>query len=137
MLRSFCREQSGELLLLDLEAAVQRHLEASVDRFLRGAQSVGRTVDERSDKVARGGVDIVWSHDPIDQPNGQGFGRLDEPTGEDEVLGARRPDEPRQALGAAGTGDDTEQDLRLPELHVVAADPEVGAQRQLAAAADA
>ena len=45
------REQSGELLPLDLEAAVQRDLEASVDRVLGGAQSVRRTGDERSDKA--------------------------------------------------------------------------------------
>ena len=45
------------------------------------------------------------------------------------------PDQPRQALGAARAGDDAEQDLRLAQLGVVADDPQVAAQRQLAAAA--
>ena len=47
-----------------------------------------------------------------------------------------RPDQPGQPLGAAGAGDDAEQDLGLAELRVVGRDPDVGAQRELAAAAE-
>ena len=60
---------------------------------------------------------------------------LDHPAGEDQVLGPGRADQPGQPLGAAGAGDQAEQDLRLAELGVLGGDPEVGAQRQLAAAA--
>ena len=60
----------------------------------------------------------------------------DEPAAEDEVLGARRTDQPRQPLRAAGAGDDAEQDLGLAELRALARDAEVGAQRELAPAAE-
>ena len=46
------------------------------------------------------------------------------------------PDQPGQPLGAAGARDDAEQDLRLAEGRVVGGDPDVGAQRELAAAAE-
>ena len=46
------------------------------------------------------------------------------------------PDQPGEPLGAAGAGDDPEQDLGLAEHGVVGGEPDVGAQRQLAAAAE-
>ena len=46
------------------------------------------------------------------------------------------PDQPAQPLGAAGAGDDPEQHLGLAELGVLGGEPDVGGQRQLAAAAE-
>ena len=50
---------------------------------------------------------------------------------------AARADEARQALRAAAAGDQPELDLRLAELRVVGADPDVAAHRELEAAAEA
>ena len=46
------------------------------------------------------------------------------------------PDQAGQPLGAAGAGDDAEQDLRLAEHGVLGGEADVGAQRELAAAAE-
>ena len=46
------------------------------------------------------------------------------------------PDQPRQPLGAAGPRDDAQQDLGLADPGALAGDPEVGAQRELEAAAE-
>ena len=62
--------------------------------------------------------------------------RLDEAAREDEVLGLRRADEAGEPLGAAGPGDDAEQDLGLAEPRVVGRDAEVAGERDLAPAAE-
>ena len=46
------------------------------------------------------------------------------------------PDQPGQPLGAAGAGDDAEQDLGLAEHGVLGGEPDVGAERELAPAAE-
>ena len=51
-------------------------------------------------------------------------------------LARARPDQPRQPLRAAATGDDAEQDLRLTEHGPLAGDAVVARQRQLASAAE-
>src|SRR3712207_6861573 len=52
----------------------------------------------------------------VHQPDRQRLLRVDEPAGVHEVLGPRRPDQPREALRAAAAGDHAEQDLRHTEL---------------------
>ena len=59
----------------------------------------------------------------------------DEPPGEDQVLGLGRPDQRAEALGAAGAGDEAEQDLGLAELAFLAATRKSQVMAQLAAAA--
>ena len=74
----------------------------------------------------------TWSTSPI----GERLLGTDEAAGEDDVLRLGRADQPGQPLGPAGARDDPEQDLRLAELRVVGRDPDVGAERELAAAAE-
>ena len=73
---------------------------------------------------------------PVDQADRQRLVGLDEPAGEDQVLGLAGADQPGEPLGAAGAGDDAEQDLGLAEHGVLGGEPDVGAQRELAAAAE-
>ena len=50
-------------------------------------------------------------------------------------LAREAPTRRGEALGAAGAGDDAEEDLGLAELGVVGRDPEVAGERDLAATA--
>ena len=74
----------------------------------------------------------TWSASPMRSASAA----ADEATGEDQLLGPGGTDQPGQPLGAAGAGDDPQLDLRLAEGGVVGGDPDVGAQRQLAATAE-
>ena len=129
-------EQGGELLALDLQAGVEVDLEAAVDGLLGRAHGVRRRLGELRGPRHRLGVHLVGGHDPVHQADGERLVGLDEPAGEDHVLRPARTDQPGQPLGAAGARDDAEQDLGLAEHRVVGGDPDVGAQRQLAAAAE-
>ena len=112
---------AGELQPLELQAGGEVGLEPAVDRLLRRPQRERRAADELRGQLARGGVDLVGRHHLVDQADPQRLLGADEAAGEDEVLGPGRADQPRQPLGAAGAGDDAEQDLGLAELGVVAA----------------
>ena len=81
-------------------------------------------------------VHRLGRHHLVDQADRERLVGLHEPAGEDQVLGLAGPDQPGQPLGAAGAGDDAEQDLGLAQHRVVGRDPDVGAQRELAAAAE-
>ena len=87
---------------------------------LAARSAYARPLGELLRPGARLGVDVVRRHHPVDQADAQRLLGVDEAAGEDQVLGARRTDEPGEPLGAAGTGDDPQQDLRLTELGVVA-----------------
>src|SRR6266545_547780 len=83
-------------------------------------------------------LELLRWHSVVDPPHSLGLPRpqarrLDDVTGR-----ARLADEPRQPLRAAGAGDDPERRLRLADARapVLDHDPEVTAQRQLAAAAE-
>ena len=55
--------------------------------------------------------------------------------GEDQVLGARGPDQAGEPLGGAAAGDDAEQDLGLAERGVVRGHAQVARERELTPAA--
>jgi hypothetical protein len=74
--------------------------------------------------------------DLVDQAHGPALVGAEEATRVDHRLGPRRADQPGQPLGAAGPGDDAQEDLGLAEPGVVGRKPEVGGQGQLAAAAE-
>ncbi len=78
----------------------------------------------------------VGRRDLVHQAYRQGLVRADRASGEDQLLGLGRADQPGHPLGAAGSGDDAEQDLGESEPRLGAADPRVGGQGQLAAAAE-
>ncbi|CAB4742474.1 unannotated protein [freshwater metagenome] len=82
------------------------------------------------------GVDVLRRDDTIDEADGECLLRLDEASAEDEVLRPRRANETGEPLGAAGPGDDPEEDLRLAEAGIVGSNAQIAAQRELAAAAE-
>ena len=98
--RSSRGEQRRELLALDLQPGVEVDLEAPVDGLLgrphgvrrRRARTAAPTPPPRRTPASAG-------NDPVDQPDGQRLVGLDEPAGEDQVLGAARA---RPAGSAAG-----------------------------------
>ena len=99
----------------------------------------GRTTRRRANWPAHASASAytcVGGDDLVDQADRQRLVGLDEPAGEDQVLGPARADQAGQPLGAAGARDDAEQHLGLAERGVVGGDPDVGAQRELAAAAE-
>ena len=81
-------------------------------------------------------VELVGGDDLVDEAHRQRLRGADLAAAHDEVLGLGRADQAGQALGAAAAGDDAEQHLRLAELRLLAGDPEVAGERQLAAAAE-
>src|SRR5262249_11162583 len=129
------REQRGEVQPLDLQAGVQVGLAPGVDRLLGRTECRRRAVGVLGARVARRPVDLVVRDRLVHQADLQRLRRADEAPGEHDVLGPRGPDEPGQPLGAAGPGDDAEEDLGLAQAGTLARDPEVGAQRQLQPAA--
>ena len=76
-------------------------------------------------------------HDARDEPERERLLGAEEAAGEDHVHRHRLADRPRQALRAAGAGDEAELDLRLAELRRLRGDDHVAEHRQLAAAAEA
>ena len=129
-------EQGGKELALERKAGLEVDLDAAVDGFLRGPQRVGRPIRELRSPAVSGVVDVGRGHDLIDHADRDRLVGGDESAGEDQVFRLRGPHQPRQPLSAARARDDSEQDLGLTELGVVGGDPDVGAQRQLAPAAE-
>ena len=134
--RSFVAKVPANSIRSISRPGLEVDLEATVDGLLGGAQRVGRAADVAGEPGRRGGVDLGRGDDLVDEPDGERLGGAHDPAGEDEVLGLRRPDEAREALGAAGAGDDAEEDLGLAEPGVVGRDAEVAGERDLAPAAE-
>ena len=73
---------------------------------------------------------------PVDQPDRQRFVRLDPSRGEQEVLGAGRPDELDQAARLGVAIDEAELGRSDREMRVGGAKPQIAGERQAKAAAD-
>src|SRR5579875_1800326 len=121
---------------LDVQALGDRPAEAGVDGPLgerlgeHGAR--GEPAGEGERLLEQG---AVVDH-PVDEPHGEGLGSEDVAAGEDELLRARGPDAARQALGAAGPGDDPERHLGQPETGAGRGEAQVTGERELEAAAE-
>ena len=87
-------------------------------------------------QASDGVVHLVGGQHPVDHADRQRLVGLDEPAGEDQVLGAARADQAGQPLGAAHARDHAEQHLGLAEGGVVGGEAYVGAEGQLAATAE-
>ena len=81
-------------------------------------------------------VQLLGRDDLVGEPDAQRLVGLDLATGDAQLLGAARADQPRQALRAAATGDDAEQDLGLAEHGPLTGDPIVAREGQLAASSE-
>ena len=129
-------KSSANSRLSSARPSVEGSVEALVDGPLGRGQRQRRAGGELAGHRHRRRVDLVVGDDGVGQADLQRLLGAHVPAGEDQVLGLRRADQPGQPLGAAGAGDDAEQDLRLADLGRGAQHPEVGAQRQLVAAAE-
>ena len=100
---------------------------------LAGHRLLAQAHDQRrlgGDRVDHGGdrcIELSFRHDAVDEAERLRGRRIDHLAGQQHLHGLGLADGARQALGAAGAGDDAEQDLRLPELGIVAGDAEVAA----------
>ena len=131
----FGGEKGGEVESLDLEAGVEIDVESGVDGLLGRPQRVGGPARNR----AANRVAAVYT-------SASGTTSSTSPIRSASAASTNRPVKMRslaragpmsgQPLGATGPGDDSEQDLRLPELRAFAAYPEIGAQREFEAAAE-
>ena len=107
-----------------------------VDRGL--GQAVGHQWAARQLRgPGQGGLEHeVGCHHAVHQSDRQCLLGSHRAAGEDQLLGPRDTDEPRQALRAASARDHPEQDLGQTEAGVLGADPEVAGQRELQPAAE-
>ena len=78
----------------------------------------------------------VGRHDLVGETDPQRFVRADLTAGQAQLLGSARADEAGQALRAAATRNDAEQDLRLSEHRLVRRDAVVAGEREFASAAE-
>src|SRR5690242_13317671 len=116
LLLVLCGEQVGERLPLEHQAGREVAPAPVVDRDLGGPQGSGGAVGERPRGLESGLVDVLaFGDDAVHQADTFGLVGLHEPAGVDDVLGPRGADQPREALGAAGAGDDPQLDLGLPQ----------------------
>jgi hypothetical protein len=78
-------------------------------------------------------------HELVDETHLEGLLRADVPPGEDHVERALEPDQPRQPLGTAGAGNETELHLGEREhgLGMIGRDAVVAGERGLEPAAEA
>lgn len=77
------------------------------------------------------GVDVIWCDHAIDDSHRMRLTCVDEPSGENQILRARRADQARQPLRPAGAGDDPQQYFWLTDFNVVTDDSQVATQGQL------
>src|SRR5439155_13148202 len=118
-------EQRREQLALPGQAGGQVHVQPAVDGLLGRPQRLRRPDRVRRDELHRRRVDVRGGHDPVDQAHRERLGGVDQPAGEDQVLGLGRTDQPGQPLGTARARDDAQVDLGLAELGVLPGDPPV------------
>jgi len=129
-------EDGGELLGFDGESLVEGQLVPLGDGPLHRGVRPGRPGGE-APGVGEGEVeDLLGGRDFVGEADGEGLVGGDVASAHAQLLGPLEADDAGEALRAAGAGDDAETDLRLSDLGVVGEVAEVGAHRQLEAAAE-
>ena len=127
--------------------ALEEFGDLGVERRAVGAdlgQLVVAIADQRDRLAARHrgtdeldrGTGQIGIGDRLHQPVGQRFLRRHRLTGDDALDRLYRPDDARQPLGAAGTGQNAELHLRQPQTGASRRDPQVARQREFEAAAE-
>ena len=134
--RSSVAKTRSDAVQLGREAGLDVGLDREVDQALRLADrersALGDLLaDARAPRRPPGrGHDLVHEPDPL------GLGRGQDAPGQDQLLGPRGPDDPRQPLRPAGARRDGQAHLGQAELRALRGDPDVAAQRQLEPAAE-
>ena len=114
----------------------ERAFEGAVDAFLGHRHARAAQLADRLRRGQRLVHQLGRRHDARDQAGALGLGGIHHAAGEHHVHRLGLADRARQALRAAGAGDDAELDLGLAEARGVGGDDEVAHHRQLAAAAE-
>src|SRR5215469_3752696 len=109
----FGGKQACEASALEVQTGCQIRLKPGIDGVLGGCQCDRWRTRVGSGHLARRCVHLIVGHYLVGNPDRQRLGGPHEAACEDKVLGLGGPDQARQALRAAGTGDQPEQDLRL------------------------
>src|SRR5258708_1499590 len=120
--------EGAALALARLEPLVHG-LEGELDRDRR----IGR--DLRQDRLCARD-EIRRRHNLVDEADAMRLLGADRPAGKNELQRAALSDQARQALRAAGAGQQAELDFGLAELRRLRGDPEGAGERRLAAAAE-
>ena len=126
-------EGGHELRRLQLQGIIERQIEAVV----HGGLGVPQRRRSRGEALGHGHRLVVRLRcrvHGVGQTDGQGLLGMHTAAAVDDLLGAAEAHEARQALGAAGAGDDAQQDLGLAEDRIIRRQAEVGGHRQLTAA---
>ena len=83
-----------------------------------------------ADQRVDGAVSELLGGDDLHDADRERFLGLHASSAHDDVLRATEPDEPGEALRAAGAGDHPDRRLGERHLHVVGGDPEVARERE-------
>jgi len=128
-------KQCRERLSFHLQASLQIDIHAAIDHSLGGLHCNARASSELGSPLHRSSEYFIGRYDHVYQANCERLLRIDESAGEDEILGLGHTNEARQALCAAGSGDQSEQHLGLTQPRIVCSHSEIAREGQLAAAA--
>lgn len=123
--------------VLDVHAGLQVRVEPSIDGELSLIDGDRGRLQQLRRQLRDGRAELrLVVGNAVEQAELVGLLRRNAPRGQDELLRARGPDEPRQPLRAAAAGDDAEADLGQAELHPARGVAEVAGERELEPAAE-
>ncbi len=120
-----------ERLGLDVEAGRERAVETRVDRALGKTHRDDRAGGELSRPLECLVEHVAVVHHAVDEPDSAGLVGSRPSSAPDQLLGARRPDQARQALRAATSWNDAEQDLRLTQPRGLPGDTQIARKPEL------
>src|SRR5208283_4243188 len=125
-------EQAGPKVELVSEPGIDVRVDRPKDRVLHRGQRDGWLGRELLGQGKCRGEDLRTGDHPVDEALNERFGSWNGPSRHNPPPSARRADPTRKPAGSAPPGHDTEVDLGLAELGVLARDDEVARETELA-----
>src|SRR5439155_10780378 len=126
------RGQDAEQAAFEPEPCVERKLAAAVHGLEHCGDRQRAVLRDRLRQLVRLVEELLARHHAIHEPDPQRLVGLDAPRRQHELERPPGADQPRQPLRASVAGDDAEAHLRQPQHGVLAREPHVAGQRQLA-----
>ena len=130
------REDGDERFLLEFQTRIERGFESGIDDLFRESLGGNRPGGEFRRKCKGPTEHIGRRMDLVDESDRKRLLGPHLTPGQDQVLGARRPDKTGESLRAPTSRDDPEEDLRLTELRVVGRDAQIARKSQFASATE-
>jgi len=128
--------EDAEAPALEAQALLERQLHPAHHALDRGGHRERSVLEDRLRQLHRLREQLRLRDDAVHEPDALGLVGLDVAAGEDQLERPAGADEARQPLRAAVTGDDAQLRFRQPHHRVVAGEPHVAGERQLAAATE-